>query len=201
MRMKCRAIVAMLSISIFMFGGFAFGHSTDSPPVVAPARQILSAKTLLGKFPRSEDPAERSAKFASGTQWMKPTGGASPKKVHSPNGAFTVTFQTVKEDTGDFERHRAHVTWNDGKQQLLNEETVGWAEISPDSKYVAIEPLTLIDVKAWRSFDISKELGIPNYISIHYWSRDGKSIILSQADCAMDCPKDDAFSYWRVDLK
>lgn len=109
-----------------------------------------------------------------------------PATVHAANGEFTVTAADAGEDTGDFVRYRLFLTRR-GSAVRIDNEFSAWVYVTPDSRYVFTEPLYVVDVRRWRQYALFEALGIQNYTSIEAISRDGRRLLISRRDCAMDC--------------
>ena len=65
----------------------------------------------------------------------------------------------------------------------------GWVFVTPDGRYIVTEPLYALDVRNWKQYALFEALKIPNYTTIEAISRDGKRLLISRRDCAMDCPE------------
>lgn len=113
--------------------------------------------------------------------------GPLPSTVHPANDEFTVTVADAGEDTGDFVRYRLLLTRRGSAPVRIDNEFSAWVYVTPDSRYVFTEPLYVLDVQAWRQYALFEALGIPNYTSIEAISRDGRRLLISRRDCAMDC--------------
>lgn len=70
------------------------------------------------------------------------------------------------------------------------DEEAAWVYITPNSRYVFREVLVVLDVRAWRQFDLSAALSIPNYTKIEGISRDGHRLLISSWSCPYDCKPD-----------
>jgi hypothetical protein len=75
----------------------------------------------------------------------------------------------------------------------------GWVFVTPDGRYVITEPLYALDVRQWKQYALFEALKIPNYVNIEAISRDGRRLVVSRRDCAMDC-KDVRVEYYELVL-
>ena len=112
--------------------------------------------------------------------------GSASTEVRNDFGAFAVIFKPVDGDTGDFERYALYVQRGRAEPVLINELT-SWAYVSPDRRFIIAEPLYVLDVRQWKQYPLFEALRIPNYTSIEAISRDGRRLLVSRSDCAMDC--------------
>ena len=125
--------------------------------------------------------------------------GTGPHDLPALNGDFVISFEKVKEANSPLKKYSVFLKPQIGDIKKIG-EVIGWVAISPDSKYVVREPLTFINVKSGEEKDLSQELGLDGFLNIHFWSVNGKSLIVSQTECAFDCPANDIIQYWRIDL-
>jgi hypothetical protein len=165
----------------------------------APKFTKTARKSFLGMFPRSRPIAEQLASVVAGFDGVPFVSGTGPYDLPAPNQKFVISFENVKENTGPLKRYSVFLKPDIGQPKQIG-EVIGWVAISPDSKYVAREPLTLINVSTGEAQDLSGQLGVTGFVNIHFWSANGKSFIVSQTECAFDCPKNDIIQYWRIDL-
>ncbi len=79
----------------------------------------------------------------------------------------------------------------------IDDGFTGWVYVTPDSRYIFTEPLYVLDVREWKQYPLFDVLGIRNYTSIDAISRDGRHLLVSRRDCALDC-KDERREYYEV---
>jgi hypothetical protein len=102
--------------------------------------------------------------------------------------SYVLTFADPEENTGDFERYELMFKRGAAAAVRIDDNFTGWTYVSPDGRYVFMEPLSVLDVASWRKYALSEVFGITNYTSIEAISRDGKRLLISRVECAMDCP-------------
>ena len=59
--------------------------------------------------------------------------------------------------------------------------------MTPDGRYIITEPLYALDVRNWKQYALFEALKIPNYTTSEAISGDGRRLLVSRRDCAMDC--------------
>ena len=116
------------------------------------------------------------------------TTGDVSTAVAPPDLSYVLTFVDPGKDTGDFMRFELMFKRGTAPAVRIDDHLTGWAYVSPDGRYVFMEPLTVLDVARWRKYNLSEVLGISNYTSIEAISRDGKRLLISRVECAIDCP-------------
>jgi hypothetical protein len=88
--------------------------------------------------------------------------------------------------TGDVERYR-HLFVPLGGSPVLMDEMRSWAYVTPDGRYVFREVLTVLDVSAWRQYDLATALDIANYTFVLAISRDQRRLLIESRSCPYDC--------------
>lgn len=184
-------VVAAILTGLLIFVLSKSDFKKDYPKSGNP-QDLIFDKVSLGKFPRSEDPQKRAEIVTAGSGWFSPARGPSEKALVSAGQDFSILF----------ERQKAFLlTAKDGKKRPLSPNPVLWVFISPNEQYLGIDPLTLIDIDAWTSYDFAGALKTLGLIQVHLWSIDGKSLIFSETECAVDCPETSTYEFWKVNLK
>jgi hypothetical protein len=74
-----------------------------------------------------------------------------------------------------------------------------WVFLTPDARYIITEPLYALDVRNWKQYALFEALKIRHYTTIDAISRDGRRLLVSRRDCAMDC-KDVRVEYYELIL-
>lgn len=97
--------------------------------------------------------------------------------VSSPDGSMVMLYYT--EVYGDVSRYSVWlVDLEKNKKEKITSNPVGLAEFSPDSKFIIMEGLTLIDAKVDGKKRTSVFLGEFAYPEVLGWSKDGRKLIL-----------------------
>lgn len=175
-----------------------------SPPLFFNSSEIIKDKVLLGTFLRSENIEERAKKFATGNDWLE-SKSVQEKQEAKLYTQFSVFFEDAPQ-AGDLQRYKAILKMQNGGEKWLSKDPVAFISYAPNiesqtHEFIIIEPFTLINYRNWKAYDLSKDLKIEPYIRVHYWHKDGKSLIISQISCPFDCPKDEVITYWKLNLK
>ncbi|MBU1108488.1 MAG: hypothetical protein KKB51_17570 [Candidatus Riflebacteria bacterium] len=99
------------------------------------------------------------------------------KIVASPDGSMVMLYYA--EVYGDISRHTIWlVDLRKAMEDRITDEPVGFAEFSPDSKYIVIEGLSLIDATVEHDRRTSISPGQFSYPRILGWSKDCKKLVL-----------------------
>lgn len=114
--------------------------------------------------------------------------GDESTAVVPPDLSYVLTFVDPGHDSGDFVRYELMFKRGKAPAVRIDDDFTGWTFVSPDGRYVFMEPLTVLDVASWRKYPLSDVLGITNYTLIEAISRDRKRLLISRVECAMDCP-------------
>jgi len=167
---------------------------------------------VLGKLQKVSVVASRvlvnfyhiAKKFIDGDDWLlvKTVNIKYEEKLYSQ---FLVFLEETAQ-AGDLQRYKAVLKLQNGGEKWLSKEPTSFVAFAPNvdslkHKFIALEPLTLIDYRAWKAYDLAKDLKMESHMTIHYWSKDGKGLIVSQTNCPFDCPKDLITTYWKINLK
>ena len=74
-----------------------------------------------------------------------------------------------------------------------------WVFVTPDARYIITEPLYALDVRNWTQYALFEALQIPNYVMMDAISENGRRLLVSRRDCAMDC-KEKRVEYYELIL-
>jgi hypothetical protein len=149
--------------------------TTQPPPLVRSAGQFR-ARPLAGP------------PVIDGRAWM----AAEVQPTYSSDAAplRTRTFSLSSRDCGDrgdFTRCQILFHRDNGAPVRIDAGFTGWVFVTPDARYIITEPLYVLDVPNWTQYALFEALRIANYTNIEAISRDGKRLLISRRDCAMDC--------------
>jgi hypothetical protein len=137
-----------------------------------------------------------------GRAWAwAPVHAGVPDVVQPPGADYRLRFTEPPGDTGDFQRYTITLERTGSPAIPLTEKVgfSGFAYVSPDARYIFLEPLFVIDTKTWRRYSLHDAFDIHPYITIVAYSRDGR-LFLTRRDCAIDCPKDEPEEYFELSL-
>lgn len=104
----------------------------------------------------------------------------------SGDGSFTIAMREVNEE-GDVARALVLYQATGSVPVRLVKDPVAYALISPDSRWVILEPLTAIDLVSWRRYELHRQQGIEPYVAPQAVSADGRRIVFARQSCAVDC--------------
>jgi hypothetical protein len=149
---------------------------TQPPPIVRSAGQF-SARPLT-QPPVIDGRVWTAAK-------VQPT--YSPGTVPLRTETFSLTLRDCGDHDGDFTRCQLLFHRGRGAPVRIDAGFTGWVFVTPDARYIFTEPLYALDVRNWRQYALFEALKIHNYTTIEAISRDGKRLLISRRDCAMDC--------------
>jgi hypothetical protein len=160
---------------------------TQPPPIVHSAGQF-SARQL------SRPPVIDGRAWAAAE--VQPT--YSPGTVPLRTRAFSLTSKDCG-DHGDFTRCQLLFHQGRGAPVRIDAGFTAWVFVTADGSYIFTEPLNALDVRNWRQYALSEALKIPNYKTIEAISGDGRRLLVSRRDCAMDC-RDVRVDYYELIL-
>jgi hypothetical protein len=149
---------------------------TQPPPIVRSAGQF-SARPL------SRPPV------IDGRAWV----AAEVQPTHSPGTVplrtrtFSLTLRDCGDHGGDFTRCQLLFHQGGGARVRIDAGFTGWVFVTADGRYIITEPLYALDVRNWKQYALFEALKIPNYTTIEAISGDGRRLLVSRRDCAMDC--------------
>jgi len=149
---------------------------TKPPPILKSAGQFSAAQL---KRPPLIDGREWIAANVETT--------SSPGTVPMQTHAFSLTLGDCGDHGGDFERCQVLFQRGRATPVRIDAGFTGWVFVTSDGRYIVTEPLYVLDVREWKQYALSESLQIPNYTKIEAISRDGKRLLISRRDCAMDC--------------
>jgi hypothetical protein len=158
------------------------------PPVVNSAGQFTARRL-------------RQPPAIDGREWIvaEVDRTASPGTVPLPTRAFSLILTDCGDHNGDFERCQLLFQRRGSARVRIDREFTGWVFVTPDARYVITEPLQVLDVREWKQYSLFETLGIRNYTNIEAISRDGKRLLISRRDCAIDC-RDLRLEYYELTL-
>jgi hypothetical protein len=135
-----------------------------------------------------------------GRAWMFADVHTGEPPLLKPSGADYELMFSEPDNSGDFER------WTVTLQRsgvppvsLTGERKTAFAYVTPDARYIFLEPLAVIDVKTWRRYELGGALGIAPYASIVAVSRDGR-LFIERSSCSMDCSRRTDEEYFELTL-
>jgi hypothetical protein len=149
---------------------------TKPPPILKSAGQFSAAQ--LTRPP-----------LIDGREWIAANvqTASSPGTVPMQTQAFSLTLRDCGDHGGDFERCQVLFQRGRATPVRIDAGLTGWVFVTSDGRYVVTEPLYVLDVREWKQYALFESLQIPNYTKIEAISRDGKRLLISRTDCAIDC--------------
>jgi hypothetical protein len=121
-----------------------------------------------------------------GRAWIA-AGGSDGGTHAAPNGQFSVILEDDPANSGEVLRFKVFFAETGRPRVELNPGLALYAWISPDSRWIFIDPLDAIDVRTWRRFPVLEHTN-RGFVVIHAISQDGKRLLITEQDCPFDCP-------------
>jgi hypothetical protein len=176
------ALIAVVSVPA------AAAQTVDrsAPPVVQEAAPGFSVRRLPGPI------------TIDGQNWIAVNPVVGIQTVFARSGEFALSFADPVDD-GDVERFQLTLVDNGGRRVLLSQDAVSYVYVTPDSRWIFIEPLEVIDVRTWRRYRLSRLFGIDPYVLPEAISSDGRRVIIRRQMCAFDC-QGSPVEYYEVGL-
>jgi hypothetical protein len=172
-------LVLLAGLAAISIEGASLAQNSDvtkPPPIVKSAGQFSAAR--LNRPP-----------LIDGREWIAANveTTSSPGTVSVQTKAFSLTAEDCGNHGGDFDRCQLLLQRGRASPIRIDAGFTGWVFVTPDGRYIATEPLYVLDVREWKQYALFESLQIPNYARIEAISRDGKRLLISRRDCAMDC--------------
>ena len=186
-----------------------WGNAPDRsrPPANAEGQGPAKSARLLKRANRKAESNESSHPL-QGPDWIEMDEekadhlGSNALAWKSSDGRFSITFTESPENEDDVAVYHVKLTWTGANKTQVDLGISTGAVISPDSKYVVLEPLKLIDTEEWKIYDLRKAFNLKEgYISVDRWSKDGKKFVVHSTQCAYDCLPSETMEYWLVELQ
>ena len=167
-------ILAALLLSVSME---VSGQGANAWPIDTAGTGGFSARRLV------------AAPTIDGRQWIEATvnvGGSDPWRPAKAD--YTLRFTDVDEE-GDIQRWALTFERPGSRPVSLTAGgKTGFAYVTPDARFIFMEPLIVVDVRRWRRYALYSALGIAPYVGIEAVSRNGRRLLVSHRECAFDCP-------------
>jgi hypothetical protein len=119
-----------------------------------------------------------------GRNWIAAEPIIGSQTVRAPNGQFSLTLEDAKEP-GDLARFR--LSYTAGGPRIPLDPHVTYAYITPDSRWIVMEPIDVIDVTNWRRYSLSKTFEVTPYVLIRAISADARRLYVIRQPCPFDC--------------
>jgi hypothetical protein len=120
-----------------------------------------------------------------GRAWIEVPAIVGRQTVRASNGRFTLTLEEASSD--DLVRFRVYFTESGGARIQLDPGGAVYASITSDSRWIFIDPIDIVDVRAWRRYNLSKLFNIDRYVMARAISADGRRLFISTQPCPFDC--------------
>ena len=127
----------------------------------------------------SEPPA------VDGRTWMMISQVSAARSLRAPNGQFTLTLE--ESTSVEVVHFRVYFTEGAGPRVQIDPGSAAYAFLSPDSRWIIVGPLEVIDVTNWRRYSLSSTFKIDPYVVLRAISSDGRRLVISRQDCPFDC--------------
>lgn len=123
-----------------------------------------------------------------GRFWMLADVHTGKPELFRPDGADYQLELNGPTNNGDVER------WTVTLRRVGNPPVVltagsasAFVYVTPDARYIFLEPLIVVDVTAWKRYDLGKALGIAPYVTIRAIRPGGHELFLDRSSCVVDC--------------
>lgn len=179
-------VVAAITCALLLTG--LAGPQSTSWPVDAGGTGGFSVTRLPGPV------------TVDGRRWVEADVKVGEPQAWRPAKADYMLHFTAEDEQGDIARWGLLFERSGGRPVSLTAGgTTGFVFVTPDARYIFIEPLIVIDVRRWRRYALYSALGISPYVNIEAISRDERRLLISRRDCAFDCPGQ-AVQYFELTL-
>jgi len=184
------------------------GQDKTKPPISVEGKGPVKSATLIKKADHGEE-AKNPSDPLKGSDWVEmemsgPTAvpGTSDEMIlKSPDKKFSLRFKESPENEADTAAYQVTLIWTGREKSPIPLGISGGAFISPDSKYIVLNPLVLIDVDAWKIYDLGKTLKLEGYFNVERWANNGKQFVVSIVQYPYDPPPGDSIEYWLIELE
>lgn len=170
------------------------------PPTSVRGKGPVASVELIRKA-SLKDESKLSAPL-KGPDWIEMDQGpiSTELLITSADNKFSLQLRESLDDEGDIAIYKVALTWRgEGKSVPLGLST--GAVISPDSRYIVLEPYWLIDVEEWKQYDLRRAFDSKEgYFGVDRWSKNENKFVLHFVQCPFDCPPDESIEYWLVAL-
>lgn len=123
-----------------------------------------------------------------GRAWMVADVHTGKAEVFTPDAADYELALQDPDESGDAERWTVMLRRGAGAPVPLTAgRKTAFVYVTPDARYIFLEPLTVIDVVTWRRYDLSTALGIEPYVTIRAIRPGGRELFLDRSNCVADC--------------
>ena len=167
-----RTVVLLICFTLGASVFLAQGVDRSKPPRTAATKGGFSVREL-------------SSLPAIDRTWT-PTGNLYGGTYPAPNKQFTLILDDDPANSGEILRFKIYFEEKGKARVQLNTGPATYAWMSPDSRWIFIDPLEVIDVKTWQRFSILDKVDL-DFVVIHAISKDGKRLLFTSQDCPFDC--------------
>jgi hypothetical protein len=177
------------------------------PPLARDGKGPAKSVTLVKKANLKEESARPSDPL-KGPDWIEMSatkvnhGTPDTMVLHSPNHRFSLRLTESTNNEGDVAAYLVTLTWKGNNKSQVSLGISTGTVISPDSRYIMLAPLKLIDVDAWKLYDLREALQLKEgYFTVDRWTKDGKRVLIHVVQCPYDCPAGESIEYWLIELQ
>jgi hypothetical protein len=165
----------------------AIAGSTTSPAATQGTQRVDRAKPPIVETSAGGFSVRRlnSPIAVDGRAWIAVPTIVGREAIRAPNGQFTLTLEEASSD--DIVRFRIYFAESGGARVQLDPGAAVYASITSDSRWIFIDPIDIIDVRAWRRYNLSKLFNIDRYVIVRAISADGRRLFISRQPCPFDC--------------
>lgn len=123
-----------------------------------------------------------------GRAWMLADVHAGKAERFRPEGADYELELSDPRNDGDVERwavtlHRA----GSAPVPIAGARKTAFVYVTPDARFIFMEPLVVVDVVAWERYDLGTSFGVEPYLTIRAVRPGGHELFVDRRSCVADC--------------
>ena len=179
----------LIAVAVVVLAGFApQAPDRASPPAETPGAGGFTIQRLPGRV------------GIDGRAWMCADLRTGEPPVFKPSGADYELQFTEPNNSGDFERWSVALARPGSPPvPLTGDRQTSFVYVTPDARYIFVEPLAVIDVMTWRRYSLDSAFGLAPYIEVVATTRD-RRLFLQRSSCAMDCSRRTDEEYFELTI-
>lgn len=204
---KSKVICIVAAILCGPYPSWVSAQNRTLPPTTVDGKGPAKSARLMSKASLKDESARPSDPF-KGPDWIemnqaiRSQGISNEIVLNSPNDKFSLKFTESPENEGDVAVYKVTLVWKGENKAPAPLGISAGAVISPDSRYVVLQPMKLVDVEAWKMYDLQKAWELKEgYWGVDRWSKNGKNFLVHVVQCPYDCPPGETIEYWLIELQ
>ena len=177
---KSKVICIAAAILCSSYPSWVSTQNRTLPPTTIDGKGPAKSARLMSKASLKHESARPSDSF-KGPDWIemnqaiRSDGNSNEIVLNSPNDKFFLKFTESPENEGDVAVYKVTLAWTGENKAPVPSGISTGAVISPDSKYIVLQPIKLVDVEVWKMYDLQKAWELKEgYWGVDRWSKNGK---------------------------